>query len=508
MAPLVSAPYGAGLRRPPRLRHRRLRHARRVAVPRAARARRARSSCCAATSGPAARSTLDGTEARCTVVARRPARRRADRARRSASTRSTPCCTSPRRRSSAPRTARRARPSSRTCAAPGTCSRPAALHGVRADDRRRLRQGLRPERRAARTPRTCRCARAHPYDASKAAADLIARSYWHTYGLPVAVDAVREHLRRRRPEPLAADPRGDRRGARGPRAGRALRRLARARLPLRRGRRRAPTWRSPTCSTRAPPGGEAFNAGGGVPRSVLDVVRAVCAAGGRRPRARTCAGPARRRRDRPPVGRSVEARAASRGWAAAGRPRRRPAADDRLVSRQPGVPRGRLSARSRQSRRLGLTHGRAFQVGGDQAQEGDRRRAPRQALHEARARDHRRREGGRGRHRGQPVARRSPCRRPRTPRCPRTTSSARSSAAPVRAPTPRATRRCSTRATARAASRVLVEALTDNRNRTGSDVRHAFTKPAATSASRARSPTCSTRRASSSSTRAATPRTT
>ena len=27
----------------------------------------------------------------------------------------------------------------------------------------------------------------YPYDASKAAADLIARSYWHTYGLPVAV---------------------------------------------------------------------------------------------------------------------------------------------------------------------------------------------------------------------------------------------------------------------------------------------------------------------------------
>lgn len=27
----------------------------------------------------------------------------------------------------------------------------------------------------------------HPYEASKAAADLIARSYWHTYGLPVAV---------------------------------------------------------------------------------------------------------------------------------------------------------------------------------------------------------------------------------------------------------------------------------------------------------------------------------
>ena len=27
----------------------------------------------------------------------------------------------------------------------------------------------------------------HPYDASKAAADVIARSYWHAYGLPVAV---------------------------------------------------------------------------------------------------------------------------------------------------------------------------------------------------------------------------------------------------------------------------------------------------------------------------------
>ena len=50
-------------------------------------------------------------------------------------------------------------------------------------------------------------------------------------------------------------------------------------------------------------------------------------------------------------------------------------------------------------------HGRSFQMGGDQAQEGDRRRPPRQALHEARARDHRRGEGGRRRRRGQPVAR-------------------------------------------------------------------------------------------------------
>lgn len=41
------------------------------------------------------------------------------------------------------------------------------------------------------------------------------------------------------------------------------------------------------------------------------------------------------------------------------------------------------------------THGRSLQVGGDQAQEGDRRRPSRQALHEARPGDHGRREGGR-----------------------------------------------------------------------------------------------------------------
>ena len=44
---------------------------------------------------------------------------------------------------------------------------------------------------------------------------------------------------------------------------------------------------------------------------------------------------------------------------------------------------------------------------------------------------------------------------------------------------------------------VLVEALTENRNRTGADVRHAFSKHGGSSASRARWPTCSTRRARS-----------
>ena len=47
----------------------------------------------------------------------------------------------------------------------------------------------------------------YPYDVSKAATDLIARSYWHTFGLPVAVTRFAEPLRGRRPELLAARPR-------------------------------------------------------------------------------------------------------------------------------------------------------------------------------------------------------------------------------------------------------------------------------------------------------------
>ena len=46
----------------------------------------------------------------------------------------------------------------------------------------------------------------------------------------------------------------------------------------------------------------------------------------------------------------------------------------------------------------------------------------------------------------------------------------------ARAPTARRSRRSSTRATGRSGVAVIVEALTDNRNRTAADVRHAFTK--------------------------------
>ncbi len=68
-----------------------------------------------------------------------------------------------------------------------------------------------------------------------------------------------------------------------------------------------------------------------------------------------------------------------------------------------------------------------------------------------------------------------PCRRPRTPRCPRTTSSARSRRAPAPTPTPTPSRRSTYEGYGPGGVAVLVDALTDNRNRTGSEVRHAFT---------------------------------
>jgi CDP-glucose 4,6-dehydratase len=117
----------------------------------------------------------------------------------------------------------------------------------------------------------------YPYDASKAAADLIARSYFHTYGLPVAVTRFANlygggdlNFSRLVPESVAATIQG-----------------------------RAPVIRSDGTMQRdflyvedataaylaiagaLPDGGaagEAFNAGGGAPIAVLDVVRAVCAA--------------------------------------------------------------------------------------------------------------------------------------------------------------------------------------------------------------------------------------
>jgi CDP-glucose 4,6-dehydratase len=115
-----------------------------------------------------------------------------------------------------------------------------------------------------------------PYDVSKAAADLVARSYWHTYGLPVAVTRFANlygggdfNFSRLVPEAIVA----------------AI-------------ERRAPVIRSDGTPERdflyvedaveaylaigdlldeGRAGGEAFNAGGGEPRSVLEVVELICA---------------------------------------------------------------------------------------------------------------------------------------------------------------------------------------------------------------------------------------
>jgi CDP-glucose 4,6-dehydratase len=120
----------------------------------------------------------------------------------------------------------------------------------------------------------------HPYDVSKACTDLIARSYWHTYGLPVAVTRFANiygggDLNRSRliPEAVAAVLAG-----------------------------RAPVIRSDGSPERdflyvedavaaylaiagaldgdAPARGEAFNAGGDVPHSVAEVVGLVCRVAG------------------------------------------------------------------------------------------------------------------------------------------------------------------------------------------------------------------------------------
>ena len=119
----------------------------------------------------------------------------------------------------------------------------------------------------------------YPYDVSKAATDLIARSYWHTFGLPVAVTRFANlygggDLNRSRLVPEAA--------------GAAL-------------AGRAPVIRSDgtperdflyvedavdaylrlaDALDRDEARGEAFNAGGGEPHAVRDVVARICALAG------------------------------------------------------------------------------------------------------------------------------------------------------------------------------------------------------------------------------------
>ncbi|MSO41564.1 MAG: NAD-dependent epimerase/dehydratase family protein [Solirubrobacterales bacterium] len=118
-----------------------------------------------------------------------------------------------------------------------------------------------------------------PYDVSKAAADLIARSYWHTFGMPVAVtrfanlygggdlnfsrlipEAISAVIDNRRPV-IRSDGSPERDFLYVEDAARAYLAVAAA---LDEGRA----------------GGEAFNAGGGTPHSVRELLELVCEVGG------------------------------------------------------------------------------------------------------------------------------------------------------------------------------------------------------------------------------------
>ncbi|MFA9271726.1 MAG: NAD-dependent epimerase/dehydratase family protein [Baekduiaceae bacterium] len=226
----------------------------------------------------------------------------------------------------------------------------------------------------------------YPYDVSKAATDLIARSYFHTYGLPVAVTRFANiygggdlNPSRLVPEMVS-----------GILAGRApvirsdgsperdflyVEDAAAAYLAIADALDRDD---DTAC-------GAAFNAGG-EPHSVNEIVDTILRLAGVDLQPEILGTPlpegtsdrlsldSSRLRDltgwRPEIGLEEGLRRTLRWY------RTHPLALDLSYTR---------------------THGRSLQVGRDQAQEGDRRRAPRQAVHEARASDHGRGEGGRRR---------------------------------------------------------------------------------------------------------------
>jgi CDP-glucose 4,6-dehydratase len=121
----------------------------------------------------------------------------------------------------------------------------------------------------------------YPYDVSKAATDLIARSYWHTFGLPVAVTRFANlygggdtNASRLVPEAVSAVLAGRapvvRSDGSPERDFLYVEDAVRAYLAI---------WEALGFDGR-PAAGEAFNAGGGEPHRVGDVVALVCRLGG------------------------------------------------------------------------------------------------------------------------------------------------------------------------------------------------------------------------------------
>ncbi len=125
----------------------------------------------------------------------------------------------------------------------------------------------------------------YPYDVSKAATDMIARSYWHTYGLPVAVTRFANlygggDLNRSRliPEAVAAALAGRAPVIRSD--GSPERDFLYVEDAVDAYLRLADALDEQDRATARSARGEAFNAGGGAPHAVRDVVARICALAG------------------------------------------------------------------------------------------------------------------------------------------------------------------------------------------------------------------------------------